>query len=75
MTAFTLRVCVNCPMSFGQRVHVLTSMEQPSRDPLSMARLMMLKRSDGAFLSSNISVTPPVKSSKPSDVLPPDRAS
>lgn len=50
-------------------------MEQPSRDPLSMARLMMLKRSDRAFLSSNISVTPPVKSSKPSDVLPPDRAS
>lgn len=50
-------------------------MEQPSRDPLSMALLMMLKRSGGALFSSNISVTPPVKSSKPSDVLPPDRAS
>ena len=54
---------------------VLTSMEQPSSEPLSTAFWMMLKRLEGAFFSSNISVTPPVKSSKPSEVEPPDRAS
>ncbi|KAG7266755.1 hypothetical protein CRUP_028733 [Coryphaenoides rupestris] len=45
------------------------------REPLSTARPTMLKRSRGALGRSYISVTPPVKSSKPSDVLPPDRAS
>lgn len=56
-------------------VAVLTSIEQPRSDPLSTALRMMLKRSEGALFRSYISVTPPVKSSKPSHVLPPDRAS
>lgn len=56
-------------------VPVLTSMEQPSREPLSRALLIILGRSLGALRSSYISETPPVKSSNPSVVLPPDRAS
>ena len=54
---------------------LLTSMEQPSRDPLSRALMMIRWRSPGAFFRSYISATPPVKSSKPSVVLPPDKAS
>lgn len=53
----------------------LTSMEQPSRDPLSSALWMILGRLRGGRLRSYISDTPPVKSSKPSVVLPPDRDS
>lgn len=68
-------MCIACFSKSCMNVCVLTSMEQPSSDPLSMALPMMLKRSEGALPSSYISVTPPVKSSKPSDVLPPDRAS
>lgn len=67
-------IVLSCVRSW-KNVSVLTSMEQPSSEPLSTALLMMLYRSEGAFPSSYISVTPPVKSSKPSDVLPPDRAS
>lgn len=56
-------------------MYILTSIEQPMRDPLSTALWMMLKRLAGAFFSSNISVTPPVKSSNPSEVQPPESAS
>lgn len=53
----------------------LTSIEQPSSDPRSRAFVIMRGRSLGAVFSSYISDTPPVKSSKPSVVEPPDRAS
>lgn len=53
----------------------LTSIEQPSSDPRSRAFVIMRGRSLGADFSSYISDTPPVKSSKPSVVEPPDRAS
>ena len=47
-------------------------MEQPMRDPRSCAFIMMFSRLGGCFpRSSNISVTPPVKSSMASEVLPP----
>lgn len=50
-------------------------MEQPSREPLSSALRMMWPMLRGARLRSYISATPPVKSSKPSVVLPPESAS
>lgn len=53
----------------------LTSMEHPMRDDRSMAFLSILNRFGGGFWSWKLWVTPPVKSSKPSTVLPPDRAS
>lgn len=53
----------------------LTSMEQPMSEPLSRAFLMMLYSSLGASDNSKYSVTPPVKSSMASKVLPPFSAS
>lgn len=53
----------------------LTSMEQPSREPFCRAFWMILNRLAGAFLSSYHSAMPPVKSSKPSVVAPPESAS
>lgn len=50
-------------------------MEQPSSAPDSSAFWMIWNMSAGAFLSSYCSAIPPVKSSKPSLVEPPDRAS
>lgn len=53
----------------------LTSIEQPIMEPLSRAFFMMENRLSGAFLVSNNSPTPPVKSSMASRVLPPFKAS
>ena len=53
----------------------LTSMEQPRREPFCRAFWMILNRLEGAFLSSYHSAMPPVKSSKPSVVAPPESAS
>ena len=53
----------------------LTSMEHPISEDLSWALSIMLKRFGGAFSSSYISVTPPVKSSMASTVVPPFSAS
>ena len=52
-----------------------TLMLQPRREPLSRACLMILKWGGPAFSRSCFSAIPPVKSSKPSIVLPPDNAS
>ena len=68
------QICSVYPQ-FRQVSEVLTSMEQPSMDPLSWAFLRMLKRSAGAVLVSYISPTPPVKSSMASRVVPPFRDS
>lgn len=53
----------------------LTSIEHPRREPFWRAFWIILKRLGGAFWSSYHSAIPPVKSSKPSVVLPPDSAS
>jgi len=54
----------------------LTSTEQPIMDSRSTALVIMLKRFGGAFwVKSNISVTPPVKSSIASLLEPPFRFS
>ena len=45
------------------------------REDRSTAFLRILCRFLGGFWSWKLCVTPPVKSSKPSTVLPPDRAS
>lgn len=50
-------------------------MEQPRREPFWSAFWMILKRLGGAFCSSYHSAIPPVKSSKPSVVVPPERDS
>ncbi|KAG7250508.1 hypothetical protein CRUP_024431, partial [Coryphaenoides rupestris] len=50
-------------------------MEQPSRAPASRAFLMIWNMLGGGLLRSKFSAMPPVKSSKPSVVEPPDRAS
>ena len=50
-------------------------MEQPRREPFWSALWMILKRLGGAFCSSYHSAIPPVKSSKPSVVVPPERDS
>jgi len=50
-------------------------MEHPNRAPESRAFLMIWNMLDGALFNSYISAIPPVKSSKPSVVEPPDRAS
>lgn len=55
---------------------VLTSMEQPMRDPFRRALNIIWKRSRGVFdFSSYRSATPPVKSVKASLVRPPLNAS
>lgn len=53
----------------------LTSMEQPISEPRLRALFMILKRFGGAFSKEYTSAIPPVKSSKPSMVFPPERAS
>lgn len=54
---------------------VLTSIEHPIREPRSWAFIMTVRRLFGALPRSMDSVTPPVKSSIASDVLPPFRHS
>lgn len=58
-----------------QRSFPLTSMEQPTREDRSTAFRICLSRSGGGFCSWMLWATPPVKSSKPSMVLPPASAS
>lgn len=53
----------------------LTSIEQPSREPFCRAFWMILNKSGGGFFNSYHSAMPPVKSSKPSVVAPPESAS
>lgn len=50
-------------------------MEQPMREDRSMAFRSILSRFFGGRCSWKLWVTPPVKSSKPSTVLPPASAS
>lgn len=64
-----------CGEDAGRMGGALTSMEQSSREPFCRAFWMMRNRSAGAFLSSYHSAMPPVKSSKPSVVAPPESAS
>jgi len=63
-------------ISMYNAVYYLTSTEQPIMDSRSAALAMMLKRfGGGLWVRSNISVTPPVKSSIASLLEPPFRFS
>lgn len=65
--------CKRAHTSMEYTVH--TSMEQPNRAPESKAFLIIWNMLGGARFNSYISAIPPVKSSKPSVVEPPERAS
>ena len=58
-----------------KRQKAVTSMEVPRREPISMARIIMGMRFLGGLRRSKNSVSPPVKSSRASDDVPPLSAS
>lgn len=69
-----LLVCLQLGMQISMKI-TLTSIEQPSSEPRRRAFCMIWNRFGGALSKVYNSAIPPVKSSKPSMVLPPERAS
>lgn len=65
-------MCLFWSQTFGES---LTSMEQPIKEPRSKAFFRMWNKCGSGRARSCISAIPPVKSSKPSVVDPPERAS
>lgn len=72
---FLLLVCL-CATGVQMSIQrSLTSIEQPMSEPSLSALCMIWKRFAGALSNAYASAMPPVKSSKPSMVFPPARAS